>query len=144
MSTGPAKQKTVPANRSPLKLERYNDHYTSYWTAEIDINDFVTFCEELNIPDNSKAVLYTQETPKNRELIYREAKDILRDETALFFRINTDKFALTWDQREKTNTIGFIADEKDVDLLRRVYEETTRSHLPVDSADSVSDFLSEY
>ena len=134
-------QYTVGPDVVPLIIEP-GEPYSCVWPTEVSLDEFQ---EEIDQYASSTAttILYTEENPRNESYRYGEAKEILEDEVPRFFRVNTEKFDITWERKRKSGEmfIGFIADDAYPDSIRDLYEETTGVELGDDDLTELDEHL---
>lgn len=133
-------QFTVGPEETPLVIEP-GEPYSCYWVSGVSIDSFLEFVEGA-VSARSETILYTEEYPKNARYRYVEAREKIKNETARFFRVNTEPFDLTWELKSDTPSIvGFIAENPYPVKISGLYQGTTGEILDGRSRLKLNDYI---
>jgi hypothetical protein len=138
----------VQQDQIAVQLEIHSDLYSAYWRSRFVVNELVMTVEQLeNISPKANVIMYKQkkgdvEFTETQYVEFKMNKNELLDETVTFLRIDMDELSVTWDCNEDIGytIIGFIAsDLRYLDLLTRLYMQTTEFHFFSEDEDTYRD-----
>jgi hypothetical protein len=130
-----------------LHVETYSKYYSASWTSKIKPSELITILDKLKIPESTQCVMYTKSKPQNAEYKFSEVKATkYLDEECLFLRVNFPEYNITWhfEERLKTNIVGFISEKSNLEVLQHIFECTSKAPLPLEKASLLKDIAGRY